>query len=462
MRSSIDRFIVEELSSIVGEENIVFGLDRVESYLLDETPPPIRPEPCRDIVVVKPASTEEVSAILKLASDRMIPVFPRGGGTGLVGGCIPTRSGIVLCLERMNRIEIDIDNMIAEVEAGATLHDLIEAADKADLFFPPHPGDEYAQIGGLIACNAGGARAVRTGVMRNYVRGIEAVLPTGDVLKLGGKLLKNNTGYDIMQLIVGSEGTLAVITKAFIRLYPKLPFSITMVVPFDSRSKALKTVPAIMKSGITPLALEYVERIPVELSASRLGLEWPCRDGEAFLIIILAEQDEDYLYRLCEKLLDICLEFGSFEPIVAERRDEQDRILKIRSEIYTALKPGMVDILDVTVPPASIGLLMDRVEEIARSYGTYLPAYGHAGDGNIHVHIMREEGWDTRIYDDIRDRIYSVALELGGVITGEHGIGFVRKSSLLRFSNPVYIDLIRRIKQIFDPNNILNPDKLLP
>ncbi|MCS7113595.1 MAG: FAD-binding oxidoreductase [Nitrososphaerota archaeon] len=462
MWSSIDKTVVEELSSIVGEDQVVFGVGRVEGYLLDETPLPIRPEPCRDVVVVKPASTEEVSAILRLAYRSKIPVFPRGGGTGLVGGCIPTRSGIILCLERMNKVTVDVDNMMAEAEAGATLHDLIEAADRSDLFFPPHPGDEYAQIGGLIACNAGGARAVRTGVMRNYVRGIEAVLPTGDVLRLGGKLIKDNTGYDLMQLIIGSEGTLAIITKAFIRLYPKLPFSITMIIPFDSRSAALKTVPRILRTGIMPLAVEYVERIPIEVSAARLGLEWPCKEGEAFLIIILAEQDEEYLYRVCEKLLDVCVESGSLEPLVAERRDEQDRILRIRSEIYTALKPSMVDILDVTVPPASIGLLMDKIDEISRSYNTYLPAYGHAGDGNIHVHIMREEGWDTAIYDEIRDKVYSVTLELGGVITGEHGIGFVRRRSLLRFSHPIYIDLMKKVKQIFDPNNILNPDKLLP
>jgi glycolate oxidase len=462
MYSSIDKTIIEELSSIVGKDYVIFDTDRVEAYLLDETPPPIRPEPCRNVVVVKPASTEEVSSVLRLAYKSRIPVFPRGGGTGLVGGCIPTRSGIILCLERMNRISVDMDNMMAEVEAGATLRDLIEAADRNGLFFPPHPGDESAQIGGLIACNAGGARAVRTGVMRNYVKGIEAVLPTGDILKLGGKLIKDNTGYDLMQLIIGSEGTLAVITKAFIRLYPRLPFSLTIIVPFDSRSAALETVPKILKSGIMPLAIEYVDRIPIEISASRLGLEWPCKEGEAFLIIILAEQDEDYLYKLCENLLDICVESGSFEPLVAERRDEQDKILKIRSEIYTALKPNMIDILDVTVPPASIGLLMDEVDEIAKSYNTYLPAYGHAGDGNIHIHIMREDGWDEATYDEVRDRVYRVALELGGVITGEHGIGFVRRYSLLRFSHPIYIDLIRKIKQIFDPNNILNPDKLLP
>lgn len=453
---------IEKLKSVVGEEWVVQGEELVASYVLDETPPPVRPQPHLDVVVVKPKSSEEVSEILKLANEYVVPVFPRGGGTGLVGGCIPTAPGIVLSLERMNRIIIDRENLMAEAEAGATLRDLLKTSDEAGLFFPPHPGDEGAQIGGLIACNAGGARAVKTGVMRNYVRGLEVVLPNGEILKLGGKLLKNNLGFDLMQLIIGSEGTLAVITKAWIRLYPKLPATATLIIPFESRNIAIKAVPKILYAGILPLALEYVERIPIERSAERLGLKWPCKVGESFLIVILAEQSSEALYSQCERLLSLCEELGSFEPLLAEGKEEQETILKIRSEIYSSLKPDMVDILDATVPPASVGVFMDEIENIAKRYNTYLPSYGHAADGNIHVHIMKEQGWSIEDYNRIREEIYTVAVKLGGTITGEHGVGAIRRSSLEKFLNPTQIKLMKEIKRIFDPKNILNPGKVLP
>ncbi len=460
--NSLSSGLIVKLKEIVGENWVVQGEDLVAGYVLDETPPPIRPQPNLDVVVVKPNSSEEVSKVLKLANEYDTPVFPRGGGTGLVGGCIPTAPGIVLSLERMNRIVIDRDNLIAEAEAGATLRDLLNASDEAGLFFPPHPGDEGAQIGGLIACNAGGSRAIKTGVMRNYVRGLEVILPNGEILKLGGKLLKNNFGLDLMQLIIGSEGILAVITKAWIRLYPKFPATATLVIPFESRTVAVKAVPKILHAGILPLALEYVERIPIERSAERLGLKWPCKIGESFLIVILAEQSNEALYAQCERLLSLCEELNSLEPLLAESREEQENILKIRSEIYSSLKPDMVDILDATVPPASIGVFMDKVEEIAKRYNTYLPSYGHAADGNIHVHIMKEQGWSMEDYDRVRNEIYAAAVELGGTITGEHGIGYVRRKSVGKFLNPMYVRLMKEIKHIFDPKNILNPGKVLP
>jgi len=453
---------VEEIKRVIGDEWVVRDPEKIRGYLTDETAEPVRPEPCLEVVVVKPASTEEVSEVLKIANKYRIPVFPRGGGTGLVGGCIPTRKGIVLSLERMNKIEVDLDNLMAIAEAGATLRDLIEAAEKAGLFFPPHPGDEGAQIGGLIACNAGGARAVKTGVMRNYVKGLEVVLPTGEILWLGGKLVKNNAGYDLMQLIIGSEGTLAVITKAVIRLYPKYEATATLIIPFITRKDAVRAAPKILQSGVIPLALEYVERELVEKSASMLGLKWPCEEGKAYLLVILAEQSEEALLTLCEKVMNVCLEAGSLEPLIAERRDEQENILKIRSEIYTALKPETVDILDVAVPPALMGELMDRIDEIAERYGTYIPAYGHIGDGNLHPHIMAREGWPPERYDAIRSEIYKAAVKLGGTITGEHGIGAIRKDSLRKFLSGKEIKLMRQIKRIFDPNNILNPGKVLP
>ncbi|HDD42998.1 MAG TPA: FAD-binding oxidoreductase [Nitrososphaeria archaeon] len=454
--------VIKELKSIVGEDWVVSARDAVEAYLYDETAIPIRPQASGDVVVVKPGSVEEVSKILSLANEHKVPVFPRGGGTGLVGACIPTVSGIVLSLERMNKITIDTENLMAEAEAGATLRDLIEAADNAGLSFPLHPGDEGAQIGGLIACNAGGARAVKTGIMRNYVKGIEAVLPTGEIITLGGKVLKNNVGYDLMHLLIGSEGTLGVITKAWIRLQPREVATATIVIPFESREKALGMVPKIFQEGILPLAIEYVERNLVERVGKELGLTWPCTSGEYQLMIILSESSEEALLEMSEKLLNLCEKVGALEPVVAETRKEQDEILKIRSEIYSTLKPDMVDILDTTVPPAKMIDLIRLVNELEAKYGVYMPVYGHAGDGNLHVHLMKWDGWTEDKYDELRNMIYEETLKLGGTITGEHGIGYLRKKYLEKVMDEKAIELMKAIKKIFDPNGILNPDKVLP
>ncbi|RLG96457.1 hypothetical protein DRO28_05575, partial [Candidatus Bathyarchaeota archaeon] len=278
--------LVKELALIVGEDWIALEVEKILGYLYDQTPDPMKPEPSKDVVVVKPKNAKEVSKILLIANKYRVPVFPRGGGTGLAAACMPTMSGIILSLERMNKISIDKDNLMAEAEAGATLGDLIKAADEAGLFFPLHPGDEGAHIGGLIACNAGGVRAVKTGVMRNYVKGIEVVLPTGEILILGGKLVKNNAGYDLMQLIIGSEGTLGVVTKAWIRLQPRPQASATIIIPFEDRRKALEFVPKIFQIGVFPLAIEYVEKELADQTAKILGMSWPCKEGKYHLMLI--------------------------------------------------------------------------------------------------------------------------------------------------------------------------------
>ena len=454
--------LVRDLASIVGEDWIILEEEKIFGYLYDQTPNPMKPEPSKDVVVVKPKNAEEVSKILLVANKYRIPVFPRGGGTGLAAACMPTMSGIILSLERMNKINVDEENLMAEAEAGATLGDLIKAAEEAGLFFPLHPGDEGAHIGGLIACNAGGVRAVKTGVMRNYVKGIEVVLPTGELLTLGGKLVKNNAGYDLMQLIIGSEGTLGIITKAWIRLQPKPQASATIIVPFKDRRQALEFVPKIFQSGVFPLAIEYMEKDLVDQTAEILGMSWPCKEGEHHLMIILAEPSEEALLTECEKLMDLCERIGVSEPVIAERREEQANILKIRSEIYSALKDQLIDILDTTVPPAKMVDLIEIVDELAKKYETYIPAFGHAGDGNLHLHIMRKEGWSKEDYFRLRDEIYEKTVQLGGTITGEHGIGYIRRECFKKFVDKKALELMKKIKRVFDPNNILNPDKIFP
>jgi glycolate oxidase len=448
--------LVEQLEGIVGREAVVSSREKMESYLFDETCIPVRPSAVPDCILVKPANSMEVSKILRLANEKKVPVYPRGGGTGLVGGAVPTRSGIIVSLERMNRVEIDVENLMAVAEAGATLGGLLKAAEEAGLSFPPHPGDEGAQIGGLVACNAGGARAVKHGVMRSFVKGLEVVLPTGEILTLGGKLLKDNMGYNLMHLIIGSEGTLGIITKVVLRLNPKAPYSFTLLLPFNSRHDALNTVPRILRSGVTPLALEYVEKELMERSAEHLGEKWVF-NGKVFLIAILAGE-ENVVYSEAEKLSQICVENNGLEPSVAERRDEQESILRIRSNIYTALKHDSMDILDTTVPPSEVGKLADAIDAIAENHDAYIPVYGHAADGNVHSHIMKR---DAEKYEVLKREIYEATVSLGGTITGEHGVGKIRVKELYRFTHPKSIELMKGIKRLFDPNNILNPYTVL-
>jgi len=452
--------LVERLKEVVGEKWVTAEREFMESYLKDETPEPMRPSAASNLILVKPSSTREVSGVLKLANEERVPVFPVGGRTGLVGGSVPTEPGIILSLERMNKVEIDRENLMAVVEAGATLGDLIRASEDADLFFPLHPGDEGAQIGGLIATNAGGVRAVKYGVMRNYVKGIEAVLPSGEVLNLGGRLIKNNTGYDLMHLIIGSEGTLCVITKAVIKLYPKSMFTATLVVPFNSRSDAIEATRRILQSDVTPLAIEYVGIKEINEAARHLNEKWPVQTGKAQLIIILTGTSQEDLLLECEKISKVCEENNACEVMLAETREEQDRILRIRSNIYTSLKLQMVDILDVTVPPSRLEELMKSVDQIASKHGVYLPVYGHAGDGNLHIHIMKEENKRPDYVTEIKTEIYESCVRLGGVITGEHGIGKIRTKELAWVLSEKELSLMKEIKMLFDPNNILNPSKL--
>jgi glycolate oxidase len=453
--------LIDELKSIVEDKWIVCDKEAIESYLLDETPLVVRPEPTSDVIVVKPENAEEISKILKIANERKIAVYPVGGKTGLVGGSIPIRPGIIISLERFKKIEVDKDNLMVVAEAGVTLGDLIKAAEDAGLSFPLHPGDEGAFVGGLIATNAGGARAIKYGVMRNYVKGIEVVLPTGEILSLGGKLLKNNTGYNLMHLIIGSEGTLGIITKAILKLYPQTKYSMTLIAPFSTRHDAIITVPKILRSGITPLAIEYVEQEDVLKAAKHLNEKWPVEEGFAQLIIILTDISEDELYIQAEEIEKICKENNSYELVIADTREEQERILKIRSNLYTTLKPEVCDILDVVVPPSKMSELMDIIDKIGKKYNARLPVYGHAGDGNLHVHIMKVNDEVPEYFKSAKREVYEASVKAGGVISGEHGIGRTRIKDLSLVLSEKEIEIMKAIKKVFDPNNILNPGKVV-
>jgi len=447
----------DALKAIVGDDYVITAKEQLEAYTVDATPPAMMPKAADNIVVVKPGTAQEISEIMKLANTEMTPVYVRGGGTGMAGAAIPTKDGVVLSMERFDKVlEIDKKSLMAVVEAGVTLGQLLEAADAENMSFPPHPGDEGAQLGGLAVCNAGGARAVKFGVMRNYVKGMEVVLPTGEIVHMGGKLLKCNTGLPLLHLMVDSEGILGIVTKLELRLYPRFPGTATMVISYDNRQDAINTVPAILQSGVIPLAIEYMDREIVDITANYLGMQWPAPAGKAFLIVILTGANEDEVYTQAEAVAEICQKFNAVDTLMAERREEQADILKIRSEVQSAVSPN-ADSLDTAVPPGEIGAFMDEVDKIGEKFNTRIYVVGHAGDGNLH-HVLMKDVADRGLLHDIKDEVYAAAMRLGGTITAEHGIGKKGIYLLDRYTDDRQKQIMRDIKKAFDPNNILNPD----
>ncbi|MBN2207119.1 MAG: FAD-binding oxidoreductase [Candidatus Aminicenantes bacterium] len=470
MDTKLSPAVLSELATIVGAGGLQTDPEKICDYGHDEFS-------LRDIArlpeaVLKPATTAEVSAILKLASREGIPVTPRGGATGLCGGCVPAPGGIVLSLERMNRVvEIDAANQMAVVEAGVTLLEFYKAVEDKGFAFPPHPGDESAMIGGLIATNAGGSRAVKYGVIRNYVRGLEVVLPRGDVVALGGKIVKNSSGYNLLQLMIGSEGTLGVITRATIQLLPGIKHMRSLVIPYETLEAAIDTVPVLLQKNLSPLAVEFVDRDVIRITEALLRKRWPCSSGTTDLLVILDAATEAELDRLSEEVAAVCLEKGAIDVFSADTPAKQNEVLQIRSKIYEAIKSETVEILDISLPRAEIPAHVKRVWEIGREFGLWLPTFGHAADGNVHTHIMKarpegaamipvpESEWRPK-FEAVRAAIYEDGRRRGGVVSGEHGIGLVKRDYLARSTDPVLIGLMRGLKAVFDPDGILNPGKI--
>ncbi|MGB9765584.1 MAG: FAD-binding oxidoreductase [Candidatus Saccharicenans sp.] len=470
MFNRIKEEIIKKLMVIAGENNVLACQEEIGVYTYDEY---VNQLPgCAPEVVVRPGSTEEVSAILKLAAENKIPVTPRGGGTGLAGGCVPVYGGIVLSLQRMNRfVELDRHNQMAVVEAGLTLGEFIQDLEREGFYFPPHPGDEGAMFGGMIATNAGGSRAVKYGVIRNYIRGLEVVLAGGQVIRPGGKLIKNSTGYNLLNLFIGSEGTLGIITQAIVQVMSRPTFLRTMVIPFNSIEQAIDNVPLIFEKGIVPMALEFVGLDVINLTERYLNLNWPSHQGEVHLMVIVDSPSEDDLSRMTDQIADVVLENGAIDVFVADTKTKQDEVLKIRSEIYEAIKKETIDILDICVPRSEIPGHMRKVQEVAQKYGLWLPAFGHAGDGNIHTHLMKAKYKNGQMipinYEEIKDKVEAARQELfrdaanrGGVISGEHGIGLYKKNYLPLSLEAGQIELMKKIKQALDPQGILNPGKI--
>ncbi|MBN1224211.1 MAG: FAD-binding oxidoreductase [Candidatus Aminicenantes bacterium] len=471
MYGKVDQRVMEELSGIVGIDGLISDKEKMHDFSHDEYS-------LHDIVhypdvVVKPKSTDEVSRIMQLANRERIPVTPRGGASGLCGGCVPTFGGIVLSLERMNRIiEVDTANQMAVVEAGVRMGDFYRAVEEVGLFFPPHPGEESAMIGGVVANNAGGSRAVKYGVVRNYVRGLEVVLPSGKIIHPGGKLMKSSTGYNLVNLFIGSEGTLGIVTRAIIQVMPLPHLTRSLIVPYENIEKAIESVPYLLNKKILPLAVEFVPKDVIEITERFLKKKWPVSLGTTYLVFIIEASSEDELDRMSQAIAEICLEKDALDVFVADNPRKQELVLEIRSKIYEAVKAHTLEVLDIVVPRAEIARHFKRIQEVSEEYHVWLPTFGHAADGNVHTHIMKakyeggvlipipEEEWDLKL-KAVKKELFEDCRLRGGMISGEHGIGVVKKPYLFYVLSEEEIALMRGIKVHFDPHNILNPGKII-
>ncbi len=451
--------VIALLTEIVGGGNVLTGDER-ENYSRDEMPgsKPILPE-----VVVKPENTGSIAKILKLADEKKIPVTPRGAGTGLSGGAVPIYGGIVLSLEKMNRIlEIDKDNFVAVVEPGVALADFYRAVEEHGLYYPPYPGETSATIGGNVATNAGGMRAVKYGVTRNSVLGLEAVLPTGEIIKAGGKFVKCSTGYDLTQLIIGSEGTLSLITRIILKLITPPGRQEILLIPFHNLHDAIGAVPDILKERVLPVGIEFMERDIINMVEQYTSVELPLHGYDAFLMVIVEADSEDEFHHFATHIGEICLNHGAVDVFVPGSERAKRNLLESREKFYSVIGHfGMLDIADVVVPRSKIAEFVESAKKTAEERGIQLVAYGHAGDGNVHLHPLgqrTDESEDT--VKELFTRIYETGISLGGTISGEHGLGFAKKDYFLRAEDKNKIALMKRIKRAFDPNNILNPGKV--
>lgn len=462
--SKLDARHLDLFREIVGAANVLTDEEALHHYAHDETEDlHYLPE-----VVLKPNTTEQVSSIMQLCQQESLPVTPRGGGTGLSGGALPQWGGVVLSMERFNKIiAIDERNLQVTVEPGVITEVLQNAVREKGLFYPPDPSSRGScLIGGNIAENSGGPKAVKYGVVKDYVLNLEVVLPSGAVIWTGANVLKNSTGYNLTQLVVGSEGTLGIVTKIVLRLIPSPKYDLLMLVPFRSAENACAAVSAIFRAGYTPSALEFMERDALEwvtryVDSSTVKIE------EGIQAHLLIEVDGNYtevLMQEMEGIAAVVAEFDCGDILFAEDHQQKEELWKLRRRVAEAVKANSVyKEEDTVVPRAELPALLKGVKDIGKKYGFHSVCYGHAGDGNLHVNIIRgelsEEQWNGTLKTGIRE-IFELVKRLGGTISGEHGIGLVQKSYMDVIFDDQHLQIMKQIKQVFDPSNILNRGKI--
>ena len=447
----------DAMAKVVGDANVTVGAGVADDYAHDEC---LTTPGCPPAAVVRPADADEVSAVVRVALDLGVPLTARGSGTGLSGACVPVEGGVVVSFERMDAIlEIDERNHVAVVQPGVRLETLDEALAPHGLVYPVFPGEQSASLGGNVATNAGGMRAVRHGVTRHHVLGLQAVLGTGEVIRTGGRFVKATAGYDLTQLIVGSEGTLALVCEATLRLQPRSDHAVTLLAPFATLEQVAGAVPPVVASGLAPLMVEYIDLLTMGAITANAGIELGIPDGVrdaalAYLVVVLDSHREDRLAEDAEALAILLDGLGALDVYVLPPTTGTQLIEAREHAFWSAKAAGADDIVDVVVPRASIPEYLARVGELAAGSSSLVVGCGHAGDGNVHLSVFQPD-------DEVRHRlvgeIITTGIGFGGAVSGEHGIGREKKEYLLATEDPVKLELMRRIKSAFDPAGILNP-----
>lgn len=458
----IDQTDLSFLRNLLGSDRVYVGNDISDDYSHDELGG-ISKMPD---VMVEVLSTEEVSEIMKHAYANHIPVVVRGSGTGLVGASVPIFGGIMLNMTKMTRIkELDENNLTLTVDPGVLLMDISKYVEERDFFYPPDPGEKTATIAGNINTNAGGMRAVKYGVTRDYVRGLELVMPNGEILRVGGKVVKNSSGYSIKDMICGSEGTLAVITEATLKLLPLPKKTISLLIPFPNLDMAISTVPKIIKSKVAPTAIEFMQREVILAAEKFLDKKFPDNSSDAYLLLSFDGNTTEEIERNYDTVAKLCLAEGALDVLISDTDERKQSIWSARGAFLEAVKASTTEIdeCDVCVPRDKVAEFIKYTHELETTFDVRIRSFGHAGDGNLHVYVLRdelnEEEW-LRKLSDVFACMYSKARDLEGVVSGEHGIGFAKRKYMFEQYDESYMTLLKNIKLAFDSKNILNPGKV--
>ena len=452
--------LASALADVVGREHVLADEEISDDYGHDEA---LTAVPQRPAFVTRPASTAEVAGLLRVANEHRVPVTARGNGTGLSGAVVPAPDAVVVSFERMNEVlEIDEQNHVAVVQPGVSLSqlDLVTAAH--GLVYPVYPGEYSSSLGGNVATNACGMRAVKYGVTRHQVLGLEAVLTSGEVIRTGGRFVKSTTGYDLTQLIIGSEGTLALVTEATLKLYPRPEHQGTVMAPFPVLDDVMAAVPKIVASGIGPLILEYIDTVTMAAITSHVGLDLGIPDDVreralAYLVVMMENTHADRLDDDVQALGEQLAGLGAIDVYVLPPHAATQLIDAREKAFWVAKANGADDIVDIVVPRAAVAELMAKVADVASTHQSWVAGCGHAGDGNVHLSVFQP---DAEQRSKVLRALFEAGMALGGAISGEHGIGTTKRRYFLELEDPVKIDLMRRIKHAFDPNDILNPGTL--
>lgn len=460
----IDRKDIEALREFVDKDRFFVDDEIHSDYSHDEMVIYGKKQP---EVVIQVKNAEEVANIMKYASENNIPVTPRGAGTGLCGGCVPLYGGIVINTSLMNKIiEIDPNTMSVTVEPGVLLMELQEAIKNAGFLYAPDPGEKSATVGGNVMTNAGGMRAVRYGVTRDYVRAMEVVTPSGEIIELGGKVAKNSSGYSLLHLMVGSEGTLGIVTKLTMKIVPSPKKMVSLLVPFDSLSAALNAVPSIMQLPEVATTIEFMEKEVLDDSQEYLGKEFPNRNYPAYLIVSYSGNSQSQIEYMLDMACNAVMSNGALDVFLSDTQERQETIWNARGAFLEAIKNSTteMDECDVVLNVDKVAEFVEFTRECSKKYGVRIRSFGHAGDGNLHVYICKDELEDdkwTYVVETCMDDFYRKANELGGQVSGEHGIGHAKMKYLEESLGEVQMDLMKKIKDVFDPKGILNPGKIV-